>query len=707
VVTEDSTPYADAWRDYHRAGWLSVLPLPYRAKWPPPIGFTGYDGIDASYADMLTWAEDPASNRGHGNVCLRLPDGVVGIDEDNYKGKAGSDTIAEGERRYGPLPPAPYSTSRDDGSRIRFFRVPPGTRLCTEIRFTDLGLGGVEIVQRHHRYAVCWPSLHPEGRTYHWHDSDGQVLDEPPAPDKLPDLPKAWVDAHRDDTATYASVELGGECAAVVRSALTDGEPSPRVAERHSEAVCALRGPTGSRYDNTLKSVGALLRYGKQGAPGVGPALAALRDAYTAAVADDRGGAEVARAEFNRMIRGAGPMLSTPDDDRDDEETIRALVDPRLRDKVRTAAMTQENTSDEPPLYGNVAALLDGTMPPPPAPNILRRQDDHHLFYQGELNYLYGDPEDGKTWVALAAGAQVLAGGGKVLFVDLDHNGIASIVNRLMLLGAPRKALADPNKFRYCEPEDSEHLARIVLDCKPWRPDVVVVDCVGELMALRGANSDNADDYTATINDTVLPLVRAGAAAILIDHLAKSKDSRAYGAGGTMAKRRKLGGTSIRVNPVRKLVPGKGGAIALIVVKDRHGGVKRRCEPQGRAHDAGTFVLTEYDGNVSWHITASSTEAAADIDKAGESGPSKATLRTFLPAARELIADGETFAAAELAAKVFGRPTTDTQRQQARRAADELVQHGVLRVATRGSGKRSDPRRWGAAIDDGDELENG
>jgi hypothetical protein len=216
-------------------------------------------------------------------------------------------------------------------------------------------------------------------------------------------------------------------------------------------------------------------------------------------------------------------------------------------------------SDDEEPLYGDVAALLDGTMPDPPTPTVLRRIDGAALFYLGEINYLYGDPEDGKRWVALAAAAQTLGDGGKAVFVDLDHNGMASVVDRLLKLGAPRDALVDRQRFRYCEPEGPEHLARIVADCMPWRPDVAVVDCVGELMALRGANSDNADEYTQTINATVLPLVRAGAAVILIDHMAKGKDSRAYGAGGTMAKRRKLGGTSIRVNPIRKLVRGKGG----------------------------------------------------------------------------------------------------------------------------------------------------
>ena len=60
------------------------------------------------------------------------------------------------------------------------------------------------------------------------------------------------------------------------------------------------------------------------------------------------------------------------------------------------------------PLFSNIAALLDGTLPAPPKPAVLQRTDGHALFYRGKPNTLFGDPEDGKIWIALAACAETL-----------------------------------------------------------------------------------------------------------------------------------------------------------------------------------------------------------------------------------------------------------------------------------------------------------
>jgi hypothetical protein len=56
------------------------------------------------------------------------------------------------------------------------------------LKFTELGLDGVEIIQRHHRYVMCWPSIHPEGGQYFWLDEDGTVT-TPPRAEEIPELP--------------------------------------------------------------------------------------------------------------------------------------------------------------------------------------------------------------------------------------------------------------------------------------------------------------------------------------------------------------------------------------------------------------------------------------------------------------------------------------------------------------------------------------
>jgi hypothetical protein len=100
-----------------------------------------------------------------------MPATAIGIDVDHYKDKLGADTMREAMRRWGPLPVGAHSSARGDGSAgIWFFRVPKGATLKTRIAFPELRLGHVEIIQRHHRYACVWPSVHPEtGQRYEWY----------------------------------------------------------------------------------------------------------------------------------------------------------------------------------------------------------------------------------------------------------------------------------------------------------------------------------------------------------------------------------------------------------------------------------------------------------------------------------------------------------------------------------------------------------
>lgn len=166
-------------RRYHQAGW-HPLELPARAKTPPRDGLTGHDGIDmtAEEIDASAWA---------GNIGLRMPDDVIGLDVDVYHG--GDRTLADLSDRLGKLPRTWISHSgRNDDSGIRLFRVPAGRSWIHK-------LPGIEIIQRTHRYAMVWPSIHPEGRRYEWFD---QTIRGPaeviPAVDDLPMLPPAWVE---------------------------------------------------------------------------------------------------------------------------------------------------------------------------------------------------------------------------------------------------------------------------------------------------------------------------------------------------------------------------------------------------------------------------------------------------------------------------------------------------------------------------------
>jgi hypothetical protein len=216
-------PYSRAGRDAQADGYSS-LPLPPGHKKPPPDGWTGRDAPMTSAADVEAWRE----TRGHCNVALRLPAGVIGIDSDAHKSAGRRREWDKLTEILGPLPEtAPWCTSRDDGvSGVRLFRVPDGYTAAGNLP-GDPSPG--ETIQHAHRYLVAPPSIVPppegNGQPYRW------VVPLRPARD-LPWLPVAWlrVLAARggcpQQPARHAGGDAPGRWAGLVAwvSALRDGD---------------------------------------------------------------------------------------------------------------------------------------------------------------------------------------------------------------------------------------------------------------------------------------------------------------------------------------------------------------------------------------------------------------------------------------------------------------------------------------------------
>jgi hypothetical protein len=258
-------------RRYLERGWHPIE-LPAGKKGPPPEGRTGRAGRD------MTLGEVEAA-RWVGNIALRMPVDVIGIDVDRYRG--GGPTLDDLVARLGPLPPTSIVHSdRGDGSGTVLYRVPTGMAWVTS-------LAGVDIIQRWHRYLCVPPSVHPDGRIYGAWDQEERAKAELRAVEDLPDLPWPW-QAHLQravEGEARSSAVSGEEVEAFVGVCSESDAPSylsvllDRFTERTRQGF--------SRHDTAQHVLTWAMESSRAGLFTARDALEALGGLWVEAVADD------------------------------------------------------------------------------------------------------------------------------------------------------------------------------------------------------------------------------------------------------------------------------------------------------------------------------------------------------------------------------------------------------------------------------------
>lgn len=278
------------------------------------------------------------------------------------------------------------------------------------------------------------------------------------------------------------------------------------------------------------------------------------------------------------VFRRADTLLATLRTARraSDETKLRDTLE-KLGDLAHEGAATFGPTNGHRPTgLHDLSWILTGQPPEPIPPTYVVRTDGTALFYRGRVNGLFGDPESGKTWIAQIGIIEALQRGERAAMIDVDHNGADHTAARLLLLGARPEHLADPDRYRYYEPEDADELRNAVAELTAWRPAYVLLDSLGEMLPMLGAGSNDNDEISAALRTLCLPLARTNACVVHVDHLPKSHEARATGfaIGGT-AKKRATDGGYIRVQSVTKPTPGGIGRSSLYIEKDRTGELRK------------------------------------------------------------------------------------------------------------------------------------
>lgn len=222
----------------------------------------------------------------------------------------------------------------------------------------------------------------------------------------------------------------------------------------------------------------------------------------------------------------------------------------------------------------DLADLLAGREPEV-TPFHLRRDDGAGLVYPGRIHDIHAEPSVGKTWVALLLAKEVLTDGGGVVYLDYEdtHRGT---VGRLLRIGTPAAAVGDPTQFAYINPAGAhDHAAAAALGqvLDEVNPDVVIVDGVAESLARNGYDENSNTDVLAWKERLLVPIVSAGAAVLLCDHVPKNADNRARGQRGAGAKLGLIDGASYELRLAQAYSKARAGLIRFIIAKDREGGV--------------------------------------------------------------------------------------------------------------------------------------
>ena len=554
------TGYADAYPLYLEKGWPALLPLQRGKKWSPPSNSTGYEGRYPTREQMDAWAAAMPD----GNIALRLPGTHVGIDVDHYGAKRGGLTLAEAQKLWGELPPSYTATSRDDGvSGIRLYRIHEGVKLAGKIEFPELGLGDIEIVQHHHRYVMCWPSIHPEGGTYVWRDPAWSVMERPPSLEDIPELPEAWVEALKESAKTKSKARTRStegpqwaECPYVIESCLTDGEMSEKVARRLGEAAANCFGP--SRHDHILGDCLALLRYGKRGESGVFKALGTLGQAFVNGVTLDGSRTQaMAMNEFLRMINSeaAERLLSQGDDEPPTAE------------------------QHEQPSWGrvNLHDLVTGTCEVL-QPTLLGRSDGVFLLYPGMVHSLHGESESGKSLLIQAECIRLINAGHDVLYLDFDSDA-KSVVARLVEFGAAAELIEKHFDYRCPEVKPTSPAEVAEWDQILARSyTLAVIDGMTDALGTYGYKINENDDIANWMRAVAKKIAaRTEAAVVLIDHVTKDPAGRGRWAIGGQAKMAGLTGAAYTLEVASPLGRGLRGELVLRLGKDRPGCLRDAC----------------------------------------------------------------------------------------------------------------------------------
>lgn len=582
---------------YASLGWR-VLPIRPGGKHPPMNSWQHAATTDP--AVITNWYR--GLYRDHGVGILTGPtSGIWVLDVDVSDGKRGDETLAALETMHGPLPATVRSITGSGGYHIYF--NDPGVPIRNSAS-TRLGPG--LDVRADGGQVVAAPTVHPNGRPYAWeigYGPDEIAVADAPAwllelvtadPEPRVKIERATGVKIGDDDSIAARINADHRWHDVLYAdgwqlhhadrATGDTHWTRPGKDVRSGSSAVLHEPDGPfAVFSTDDAVRALQQPWATTRTGDGWAYGLF--GYIAATRHHGDRSECARA-YRHVVNATQAQIVTMDGA---HHAHQVLTD------------DQPDSDWDPIDLSAISALVRSGDYQPTTPEILAVEQSIPLLYPGRINSLFGESGGGKTWVALAAVAEVVRAGGRVLIVDYE-DAPAGIAERLVALGLTDDEIA---LVDYVNPTTGIGLGVTELAKRAHTYRLVVLDSTGEAMAAGGVDP-NADAEVARWFVLVRQLTRldGGPAVVVLDHVPKATDAPSAYAIGSQRKRAAVTGAAYRVDTLREPAKGRDGKLRLTVAKDRPGN-------RAKGTTAAVVDLTSDGETVQMRFHLSDAQAAA------------------------------------------------------------------------------------------------
>lgn len=151
------------------------------------------------------------------------------------------------------------------------------------------------------------------------------------------------------------------------------------------------------------------------------------------------------------------------------------------------------------------------------------------LVIRGLIHTLYGEPESGKTIIALSWALQVAQRGEAVLYLD-EESGIPTVARLLRDMGAV-PALVDRYIHYFPFPDiAADRYTAVRAYADEVQPALIIFDALTDMLASAGLDENKGIEVTSWMNQLALSLARSAylPSVVLVDHVSKDTENIRY-----------------------------------------------------------------------------------------------------------------------------------------------------------------------------------